>query len=239
VIDSLWIKPTDTLSSNFIGITTLHVSGSLSTNHQFFAIHRHWYNLCNLLTECYQAQDVLLSLSSSLSYKCVCLDWIPYFKNFWLILHPYWSIVLIFKLSELLNFCVLLCKQTGLWGSSMMTVHKFLCVLSTSSSSVCRLPNIGLLVFSVFAVVTVVCTRIIQVPCVSSTSTWRAVWMSVRSRLSIYSSKAIEDVANDVEKWVTSNGTFLWFQFSRGKKSSSLCYFHDSKSIFQIIRSEL
>ena len=38
---SLWIKPTDALNSNFIGITTLHVSGSLSANHQeFLAIHR-------------------------------------------------------------------------------------------------------------------------------------------------------------------------------------------------------
>ena len=30
VTDSLWIKPTDALNFNFIGITTLHVSGSLS-----------------------------------------------------------------------------------------------------------------------------------------------------------------------------------------------------------------
>jgi len=37
-------KPTDTLDSNFIGITTLHVSGSLSAHHQeFLAVHRHWY----------------------------------------------------------------------------------------------------------------------------------------------------------------------------------------------------
>jgi hypothetical protein len=56
--DSLRIKPTDALSSNFIGITTLHVSGSLSAHHQeFLAVHRHWYNLCSLVTECYQAQD--------------------------------------------------------------------------------------------------------------------------------------------------------------------------------------
>jgi len=46
VIDSLWMKPTDVLNSNFIGITTLHVSGSLSAHHQeFFAVHRHWYIL--------------------------------------------------------------------------------------------------------------------------------------------------------------------------------------------------
>jgi hypothetical protein len=36
VIDSFWIKPTDTLSSNFIGIATLRVSGSLSAHHQEF-----------------------------------------------------------------------------------------------------------------------------------------------------------------------------------------------------------
>jgi hypothetical protein len=28
------MKPTDALNSNFIGITTLHVSGSLSAHHQ-------------------------------------------------------------------------------------------------------------------------------------------------------------------------------------------------------------
>jgi hypothetical protein len=39
---SLWIKPTDALSSNFIGITTLLVYGSLSAHHQeFLAVHRH------------------------------------------------------------------------------------------------------------------------------------------------------------------------------------------------------
>jgi len=30
------MKPTDALNSNFIGITTLHVSGSLSAHHQEF-----------------------------------------------------------------------------------------------------------------------------------------------------------------------------------------------------------
>jgi len=48
VTDSLWIKPTDALNSNFIGITTLHVSGSLSAHHQeFLAVHRLWYTLCS------------------------------------------------------------------------------------------------------------------------------------------------------------------------------------------------
>ena len=48
VIDSLWIRPTDVLNSNFIGITTLHVSGSLSAHHQeFSAVHRLGYILCS------------------------------------------------------------------------------------------------------------------------------------------------------------------------------------------------
>jgi hypothetical protein len=46
VTDPLWIKPTDALKSNFIGITTLHVSGSLSAHHlEFLAVHRLWYIL--------------------------------------------------------------------------------------------------------------------------------------------------------------------------------------------------
>jgi hypothetical protein len=45
---SLWIKPTDELNSNFIGITTLHVLGSLSAHHQeFLTIHRLWYIWCS------------------------------------------------------------------------------------------------------------------------------------------------------------------------------------------------
>jgi len=48
IIHSLWIKPTDVLNSNFIGSTTLHVSGSLSAHHQeFLALHRFWYILCS------------------------------------------------------------------------------------------------------------------------------------------------------------------------------------------------
>jgi hypothetical protein len=48
VTDSLWIKPTDALNSNFIGITTLHVSGNLSAHHQeFLAMHWLWYILCS------------------------------------------------------------------------------------------------------------------------------------------------------------------------------------------------
>jgi hypothetical protein len=47
-LNSLLIKLTDALNSKFIGITTLHVSGSLSAHHQeFLAVHRHWYFLCS------------------------------------------------------------------------------------------------------------------------------------------------------------------------------------------------
>ena len=54
----LWIKPTDALNSNFIGIMTLHVSCSLSAHHQeFLAVHRHWYILCNFDDRCYQFDD--------------------------------------------------------------------------------------------------------------------------------------------------------------------------------------
>ena len=56
--NSLWIKPTDALNSNFIGITTLHVSGSLSAHHQeFLAVHRLWYILCSFDDRCCQEQD--------------------------------------------------------------------------------------------------------------------------------------------------------------------------------------
>ena len=48
VRDSLWIKPTDALNYSFIGITTIHVSGGLSTHHQeFLAVYRLWYILCS------------------------------------------------------------------------------------------------------------------------------------------------------------------------------------------------
>jgi hypothetical protein len=42
------MKSTDALNSNFIGITTLHVSGNLYAHHQeLLAIHRLWYILCS------------------------------------------------------------------------------------------------------------------------------------------------------------------------------------------------
>jgi hypothetical protein len=52
------MKPADALNSNFIGITTLHVSGSLSAHHQeFLAVYRHWYIFADLMTVCYQEQE--------------------------------------------------------------------------------------------------------------------------------------------------------------------------------------
>jgi len=52
------MKPTDALNSNFIGVTTLHVLGSLSAHHQeFLATHRHWCIIADLMTVCYQEQD--------------------------------------------------------------------------------------------------------------------------------------------------------------------------------------
>ena len=41
-------KTTDAPNTSFIGIMTLHVSGSLSAHHQeFLAVHRLWYILCS------------------------------------------------------------------------------------------------------------------------------------------------------------------------------------------------
>jgi hypothetical protein len=52
------MKPTDALNFNFIGITTLHVSGSVSAHHQeFLTVHRHWYIFADFMTVCYQEQD--------------------------------------------------------------------------------------------------------------------------------------------------------------------------------------
>ena len=56
VVTSLWIKPTDALKSNSIGI----VSGSLSAHHQkFLAVHQLWYILCS-------CDDRLLPVGSSI-----------------------------------------------------------------------------------------------------------------------------------------------------------------------------
>jgi len=50
------MKPTDALNSSFIGITTLHVSGSFSTHQESLAVHRHWYIFADLMNVCYQEQ---------------------------------------------------------------------------------------------------------------------------------------------------------------------------------------
>jgi len=42
------MKPTEVLNSSFIGITTLHVSGSLSAHHQeFLAVHLQFHQFCS------------------------------------------------------------------------------------------------------------------------------------------------------------------------------------------------
>ena len=52
---SLWKKPTDALNSTFIGITTLHVPGSLSAHHQEFLTYIGFGTLCAVvMTVCYQ-----------------------------------------------------------------------------------------------------------------------------------------------------------------------------------------
>jgi hypothetical protein len=57
------------LNSIFIGISTLHVSGSLSAHHQeFLDVHRHWYILCGMMTVCYQEQEGTAVPSASAQY---------------------------------------------------------------------------------------------------------------------------------------------------------------------------
>jgi len=56
--NSLLIKPTDALNSNFIGIMAVHVSGSLSAHHQeFLAYIGIGTFYADLMTVCYQEQD--------------------------------------------------------------------------------------------------------------------------------------------------------------------------------------
>jgi hypothetical protein len=69
--NSLWIKPTDALNSNFIGITTWHVSGNLSAQHQeFLAVNRHWYISCSFDNCCYQFWQ-LFSTRSRMEWQCM------------------------------------------------------------------------------------------------------------------------------------------------------------------------
>jgi len=64
------MKPTDALNSSFIGITTSHVSGSLSAHHQDFLA----YIGCGtfyavVMTVCYQEQD---GRCHKIGIQCVC-----------------------------------------------------------------------------------------------------------------------------------------------------------------------
>jgi hypothetical protein len=55
---SLWIKPTDAFNFNFIVITILHVSGSLSAHHQeFLTVHRLWSQLHKVYQSRFTAKD--------------------------------------------------------------------------------------------------------------------------------------------------------------------------------------
>jgi len=64
------MKPTDALYSSFIGITNLHVSGSLSAHHQeFLAVHRHGDIFADFMAVCYQEQTVI---ESAKIYQCRC-----------------------------------------------------------------------------------------------------------------------------------------------------------------------
>ena len=51
--NSLWIKRTDAANSNFIGIATLHVSGSLSAHHQEFYPYIGFGTFYAVVTVCY------------------------------------------------------------------------------------------------------------------------------------------------------------------------------------------
>jgi len=69
------MKPTDALNSNFIRITTLHVSASLSDHHRgFLAVRRHWNIIADLVTVCYQEQDAAPGSKLHKMYHCRCMS---------------------------------------------------------------------------------------------------------------------------------------------------------------------
>jgi hypothetical protein len=77
VIDSLWIKPTDALSSSFTGITTLHVSWSLSAHHQDGqkACRKYTYlytSIFNINTLTHTNDPYLLKIFHHKMYQCRC-----------------------------------------------------------------------------------------------------------------------------------------------------------------------
>jgi hypothetical protein len=98
---SMWIKPTDALNSNFIGITTIHVSGSLSAYHQeFLAVHWLWYILCSCDEPC--ATRSRMERSSTLVLGCT------HYRN--------WHFFSIFPHPNTCFYKILLhkcCKQVG------------------------------------------------------------------------------------------------------------------------------
>ena len=58
------------MKSNFIFITTLRVSGSLSAHrHEFLAVHRHWYFYADLMTVCYQELLLLVANGHQICIK--------------------------------------------------------------------------------------------------------------------------------------------------------------------------
>ena len=67
------------MNSNFIGVTTLLVSGSLSARHlEFLAIHRLWYILCScdepFATRSRMAQSAILIANGHNCIKCTIGD---------------------------------------------------------------------------------------------------------------------------------------------------------------------
>ena len=73
----LTLPLTDALNSNFIGMTTLHVSGSLSAHRQEFrAVRRLWYILCSLMNRLlpgvgWHSRVILLLVAASTILKGV------------------------------------------------------------------------------------------------------------------------------------------------------------------------
>jgi hypothetical protein len=69
---SLWIKPTYTLNSNFIGITTIHVLDSLSAHHQeFLALHGFSTFYADLMYQCWCTAKNSSWWAERLSKTCI------------------------------------------------------------------------------------------------------------------------------------------------------------------------
>jgi hypothetical protein len=119
VTDSLWIKPTGALNYNFIGITTLHVSDSLSAHHQeFLVVHRHCYIFADLMTAWYQKQD---GIKSAKMYQCRCTT-----KNSW-----WWA-------EMLSETCRLVIPIKLEFSASVGFIHKELIIIFLVKLNVCH-----------------------------------------------------------------------------------------------------